>query len=129
MADVTSLQSALSATAETAARRSAATGHKTATESSSRKIADVVDLSQTARAAAAFRAARDLTGQQLADRLDDDLKANKAATDAFAARLANGRSTGAGTTGDAAHDAVVDIMREGKPANFWDRLVARLFNR
>lgn len=119
------------ATLDTLAQRvaeTAASQGKTAQKETARTVTDRVDLSQTAKLAADYKASAGTDGKKPADQLAESLKQAKSVTDSFAAQL-SGNST-ASTKSDfnaVVRDEVASIMKEGKPSDLISRIVKRLF--
>lgn len=99
------------------------------TAAASRTITDRVDLSQTAKLAAEYKANAGADGKKPAEQLAESLKQAKRVTDSFAAQLKAGRTANTFSSTDfntAVRDAVTSIMREGKPSDLISRVVKSL---
>lgn len=94
-----------------------------------RTITDRVDLSQTAKLAAEYKANAGADGKKPAEQLAESLKQAKSITDSFSAQLKAGRTANTFSSTDfntAVRDAVTSIMREGKPSDLISRVVKNL---
>lgn len=131
MVDSVSQTSVAARLAETLAQRDSTTTSTSSPKSAGRSVDDVVDLSQSARAALELRDSG-LTGKQLTDKLADTLEQGKSLGESFAAQMKASRQDSSDTSeaddyGAALRGAVSDILSSGKPGSIYAGIVNRLF--